>query len=408
MSLLTAKIYNLFPFPQIGKFRAAIREQAFRFRITAEGIVFVIVTLAIGIAAMNTGAQLLFLVFSMMCAFWVISALLADASMRRLRIQRLIPRDISMLEPTTIRFTITNTKKRWASSSIRIVDFLAGEKALGATFASQILPGQTVDCSYQVVFPHRGTYQLRTVHVISHYPFGWIKRAFPRLMPAEILVLPSILPVSQLLETAKVDLGDYSALKKGRGTGLYGTRKYVPGESVRDVHWKLSARTNSLLVREFESDEYKRASVILDNRLPENTDPELHQRFEMGVVLAASLVQELIRRSYQVELCTATGKVGFDQRPSHVQRCRRALAGLTATAATTHPAPTPSSKDSVVFQISLTGNDPLVSPGAYRILVTDFRESMEHAIQAAPRPNTDAPLTMEKLVLPGGIKPKIA
>lgn len=399
MKNLFTLLNNTYPVRKIRAIRAALKEQAFRFRITLEGIVFVVVTLAIGIAAMNTGAQLLFLVFSMMCAFWVVSAILADASMRKLRIRRQIPRDVTMLEPTTIRFSVTNTKKRWASSSIRIVDFLEGEKPLGATFAAQIAPGQTVDCSYQVVFPHRGTYQLRTVHVISHYPFGWIKRAFPRLMPAEIVVLPAVLPVVQLLETAKVDLGDYSSLRKGRGTGLYGTRRYVEGESVRDVHWKLSARSNTLLVREFESDEYKRASVILDNRLPAGADKFAVERLEMAIILAASLVQELVRRSYQVELCTATGSVGFDQRPTHVQRCRRALATIEP-AAITAQRPGPSAKDSVVFQIALTENDPQITPAAFLIPVKEFRDAIEQALQSAPPPNTEEALTMEKLTAP--------
>lgn len=389
----------VFLFRKIREIRAAFKEQAFRFRITLEGILFVIVTLAIGIAAMNTGAQLLFLVFSMMCAFWVLSAILADASMRQLRIKRFVPRDISMLEPTTIRFSITNTKKRWASSSIRIVDFLEGEKPLGATFAAQIDPGQTVDCYYQVVFPHRGKYQLRTIHVISHYPFGWIKRAFPRLLPVELVVLPAVLPVHQLLESSKTEHGDYSAQKKGRGTGLYSTRPYTAGESVRDVHWKLSARSNTLMMREYESDEYKRASVLLDNRLPEKPAEELLQRFELGIVLASSLVQELVRRGYQVELVTATGRVGFDQRPNHVQRCRRALATLEAAPVTAF-APAASEADSVMFQVALSENEPLLDPTARRMNVSEFRETVESALQQAPKPNTTEPLTMEKLAAP--------
>ncbi|MDX1972036.1 MAG: hypothetical protein SFY68_05835, partial [Candidatus Sumerlaeia bacterium] len=120
------QLESTFPIPQLRELQRTIQEQSFRFRITLEGILFVVVTLAIGLAAMNTGAQLLFLVFSMMCAFWVFSAILADASMRRLQIKRHLPREAVMLEPAIVRFSVTNTKKRWASSSLRIADYLEG------------------------------------------------------------------------------------------------------------------------------------------------------------------------------------------------------------------------------------------------------------------------------------------
>jgi uncharacterized protein (DUF58 family) len=276
---------------------------------------------------------LLFLLFSMMCAFWVLSAIMATSSLKNLKIVRKAPREVTQFEPVSVTLEVENRKRFWDSKSLQLVDYLEDGSDIGACFVAQVRPKQTQKTSYRCVFPRRGKFTLRRIHVISRYPFGWIRRAIARIMEDELLVLPALLPVEQVLEMSRLEVGEITTNRKGHGAGLYGIRKYQESESTRDVHWKLTAQTGSLMVREFESDEHRQASVLLDNRLPEGHDEHLLERFELAIIVAASLVGALIKSGYQVELVTASGSVSFDERPSQTKRCQRALALL-------HPAPT--------------------------------------------------------------------
>ena len=56
----------------------------------------------------------------------------------------------------------------------------------------------------------------------------------------------------------------WKARTKGRGQDLYALRGYIPTDSARHVHWKASARSGSLMVREFTREEDCRVLLVLD------------------------------------------------------------------------------------------------------------------------------------------------
>lgn len=387
---------DYFMFKKIRQYLIALDERRFRFQITLEGILFVVVTLAIGLAAMNTNAQLLFLLFSMMCAFWVLSAIMATSSLKKLTFTRHVPSEVTQLEPVTITLEVENKKTRWVSKSLRLVDFLEDGTAIGAGFVAQVKPQQKEKSTYRCVFPSRGKYKLRRIHMISRYPFGWIKRATARILENEILVLPTLLPVDQVLEMARLEVGEITSNRKGQGAGLYGIRKYQQSESIRDIHWKLSAKSGNLMVREYESDEHRQASVLLDNRLPENPDDHLLERFELAIIVAASLVATLIKSGYQVELVTASGTVSFDERPSQTRRCQRALALLEPASRSKMP-PAPTERDSIPLQVLLSDNEPSLSPDVIPVNAKDYRSLLVQKITNGPKAVGAESITMEAL-----------
>src|SRR5690606_18170260 len=111
-------------------------------------------------------------------------------------------------------------------------------------------------------------------------------------------------------------------------TGLYGLRPYTPDISARDIHWKVSARRGILMAREYESEEKRRACVVLDNRIADEKHGAAENTFELAVVLASSVIEWLCVHGHEVEFRTASGVVGFGSGTAHLTRCRRALARL--------------------------------------------------------------------------------
>lgn len=311
------------------QFRRSIGKR-FALRLTTEGWCMVAAMLLIGLAALNTAAPLLYLMFSIMCAFFVFSALLATNTVRGIEVRRRIPHVWMAGRPVPVRLKIRNRKLFSSSFSLRLHDHLQGGEVVGSTFADRIPPrGGEKSHPYESLFMRRGVYNFQTIEVATRFPFGLIDRQLYFNAPDRLLILPQIIPVDHIMLEARSELGDFDSHRKGIGSGLYGFREYTAEQSAKDIHWKVSARRGELMVREYESEERRRACVTLDNRIPDGPVPEsISEDFEKAVVLAASVIDWLIRRDHEVELRTASGTVGFGGGPTHITRCLRALALL--------------------------------------------------------------------------------
>ncbi|MDU0292965.1 DUF58 domain-containing protein [Saccharothrix longispora] len=87
------------------------------------------------------------------------------------------------------------------------------------------------------------------------------------------------------------------------GAELRSLRDYVPGDEPRHVHWKASARTGRLMVRDLVDPEETRFTVLLDDRSAVFT-PE---RFDVAVEVAASLAHASALDGLRTRLCTTSG-----------------------------------------------------------------------------------------------------
>lgn len=85
---------------------------------------------------------------------------------------------------------------------------------------------------------------------------------------------------------------------------FHALRDYVPGDDRRHIHWKTTARTNKLMVRQFE--ETRRAHLAIS--LSINTDEYgSEQEFEMAISAAASIGRQAIREQRELDVLTQKG-----------------------------------------------------------------------------------------------------
>ncbi len=304
-------------------------ERRQRHRLTLEGLVFIGITFAIGLAAFNTGTNLLYLICAMLLSFLILSGVVSTQSLRGLHLARSAPRQAVAGEPCRIEVALRNTKRWTTSYSIRVVDRLESGEVAGTAYFVAVAKRGMVHESYRTIFPTRGVFRLARLAVTSRFPFGLIERSWGEALRHEILVYPRLVDVRPILGEAEVDLGDVESNRRGPGTSLYQLREYSGRESSRLIHWKTSAKTGRLMVMEHEREEKRRVSLFLNNTVEEGTpDGDLEERFERGVVLAASLARFLLERDHQVQLVTGSGKVPFGTGVSHLHRCLRALARI--------------------------------------------------------------------------------
>jgi uncharacterized protein (DUF58 family) len=118
------------------------------------------------------------------------------------------------------------------------------------------------------------------------------------------------------MEVLPVIQGALESLSKGRGQDLYSLRDYVHTDSARLVHWKATARSGSLMVREFTREEDSRVLLVLDPhctaeetsaaRLP---SPAALDRFERAVTICANLGWHFYRANSTLQFRS----VGIDE-----------------------------------------------------------------------------------------------
>ena len=292
-------------------------------RLTSEGNRFLLFTVGIGLAAINTGNNLFYLLLAMMLSLIVISGLLSEHCLRRLEFHRHVPDLIMANEPTTLTLSVTNRNRHLPSFSLRLLDVVEGQE-VDRGLALHLLPAQSsVLLSYPLLATKRGWIRFEGVRAQTLFPFGlFLKKG---LYPAEthLLVSPPIKPLTLRFVDELVSEGQGESLpRRGDGTQLYNLRLYQPGDDSRAIHWMTTARTSQLIVRETEAEDQRRITVVLSIVVPEERD----LLFERSVTFVASLLWQLTERAYPVRLIVGAEDSGFGSGSTHLLAALRLLA----------------------------------------------------------------------------------
>ena len=123
--------------------------------------------------------------------------------------------------------------------------------------------------------------------------------------------------------------GRMPAMRRGAGHDLFSMRDYQPQDDLRHIDWKATARSRRLTVREFTSEDERRITIVLDTRLSHGAGSDLPQRFERGVVQAASLIKHFVEERAEVRLVLGDDVGPFGSGTDQLYRCLRRLALVT-------------------------------------------------------------------------------
>ncbi len=314
-----------------------------RLRVSREGKYFIVITLGVGLAALNTGNNLLFLLLGWMCSVIVASGVLSEHSLRGLTVARQQPARIHAGRPFLMGISLKNSKTRLPSLSIEIEDLVVAEPD-GAKKAARPLDkkcyflkipsGRTQSTSYRHTFARRGLYRFAGFRVSTKFPFALFRKSRDVDCPGEIIVYPAVYPVSPPAPAGPLG-GEDARARAGRRGEFHGLREMRHGDDIRDVHWRSSAKAAAadpsgqrLLVREYEEESQRRATLFLDNAIADPAPPEAADALERAISLAASLAQSYLLRQYAVRLVCRGTQVPFQAGPAQLTRVLRALALL--------------------------------------------------------------------------------
>lgn len=149
---------------------------------------------------------------------------------------------------------------------------------------------------------HSGALAVRAARAELMDCFGLCARALPCKAEGEVLILPELFPV-EIAPGSPPDLPmdsrAYSSRRPGHDPSeTFRIREYVPGDPVRQIHWKLSQKTDKVLVRDLGLPMEGFALLTLEESpaAPEEVDAALDLLFSLGTVLAEREVSCTVRR----------------------------------------------------------------------------------------------------------------
>jgi uncharacterized protein (DUF58 family) len=329
-ALLLAVIVGLTTVPYLARrvAGAGIRD-ALDYDVTRVGIVYVAIVLVIGIAALNTGNNLLYIVVGAMLAAILVSGFASALVLRDLELDVRLPEHVFAGRAVLGRIVLRNLRRWLPSFSVNVVSLKkdsAGKhwQWMPATFAvppgrpparqwikfrdyklrrvskteappnifegSAYFPyvpaGSELKADLELCFDRRGCYQQKSFGLATRFPFAFLTKTRHVPLAREIIVYPRVEPADEFFEVLPMITGEFETFARGRGDDLYLIREYMPEDSARHVDWKATAKSGSLKVREFSREDERKLRIVFDNP---GKGVVSEKAYEDAIALAASL-----------------------------------------------------------------------------------------------------------------------
>jgi len=137
-----------------------------------------------------------------------------------------------------------------------------------AAVAGRFDDGGTLSVSYQVHPRHRGAFRFRRIDLRVHSRGGWLLRLYRIQAEQAAAVYPNVLAVRQydltLRRGMRTQIGLRRFRRPGAATAFAGLRDYLPGDDVRRISWKASARRDAPVTMEVEAERAQQAVIAID------------------------------------------------------------------------------------------------------------------------------------------------
>ena len=328
IALLLATLVGLTTVPYLA--RRVMMERvrnAIDYDVTRPGIVYVLITLVIGIAALNTGNNLLYIIVASLIAAILASGIVSALMLRFLELDIRIPEQVFAERPIIGRVLVRNVSRWCPSFSVRVVATKRSKKKHWVwepylfvwplrrpperqwfqlpdrrlrRVVDPVTPGIMDKSAYfpfigraseafveiEMKFAKRGRYEEKSFGLSTRFPFAFLTKTRRLPIARELIVYPPVEPTDEFLQVLPLITGEFESFLRGRGNDLYRIRDAMPDDSARHVDWKATAKSGSLKVREFTREDERKLRIVFDNPAPEKIDAEVYER---AVAVTASL-----------------------------------------------------------------------------------------------------------------------
>jgi uncharacterized protein (DUF58 family) len=329
-ALLLATFVGLTTVPYLARRVVASRvREAMDYDVTRAGLIYILISVVIGIAAINTGNNLLYVVVAALLSAILVSGVASALVLRNLELDVQLPDHVFARRPMLARLFLRNASSWLPSFSVRVVPARRKPNSKGdwrweaytfgwprnrapqdqwfhlpdrrlrrvlreaekpilqnPVYFPFLAPLQKLRAEIELSFPSRGRYAEKNFGLATRFPFSFLMKTRRINLLREVIAFPQVESTDQFLEILPMVTGEFESYVSGRGNDLYLIRDYMPDDSARHVDWKATARTGALKVREFSREDERKLRIVFDNSAPGVLPRAV---YESGVRLAASL-----------------------------------------------------------------------------------------------------------------------
>jgi len=325
----------------------ALTRPAFEFdgvvRLTSIGTTFVIFTIVIGFAAINTGNNSLYIGLAFMLACLLLSGIASKGGLKHLALELGGIDEAWAGRGAEGRLRIANRSPIW---NVRDV-IITSEDLEQPIFVAIVQRRSDVLVPARFLFRKRGVVQLKTLDLYTRYPFGFFLKKRRVRISGEIIVFPRLLDEDQGRERFRPVEGElHPAGRLGAGTDVHSFREYVRGDSLRHVAWKKSASLGRWIMKQTELEAGRAVQVVVDPYRPRGVSEE---QFEGMISAAATFIYDALRRDLDVVLSLPR----ILMRAQGAERATPIFRALALLEATHEPVAQSIDRNAIVFSVGI-------------------------------------------------------
>ena len=221
--------------------------------------------------------------------------------------RRVRPDRVTTGDPASSVLTITNRGRSAMGRSV--VHEHVGDQVVTIDLPP-LDPDESTTVEHELPTERRGIYQVGPLTVRRGDPIGLARRGDTTSELAQLIVYPYIHTITPFPAGMRRDLEGLPSGEAAEGGITFSNlREYVPGDDLRLVHWRSSARVGELMVRQNIDVHRPGTTVILDT----SADVYDDESFEDAVRAAASVIAAAMTRRFPFTLRTIDGQVINDR-----------------------------------------------------------------------------------------------
>jgi len=277
--------------------------------LTKTGYGFLATGVIIYLVASQTQVGWLYLIDAIIWSLFILSAIIPRYSLKPLQVEHQIilsaisDRQFTLtgpIEDETVEIIIkVSNNSRLARHFIRIqVDcpFERPEQRITHFLLTAVKSSGITMFSYLGTCYQRGYYPFLSVTLKSGGPLGLVESNRTFQLPLNLTVYPFYYQMEKLQTTGEEEFDWNQGIKSSASNEFYGSREYQYGDALKHIHWRNTAKTRQIMLKEFEQSKQGLMSVIFPTVPDYGTDKET--TLEYSIKIAASLVK----------LCADSGK----------------------------------------------------------------------------------------------------
>jgi uncharacterized protein (DUF58 family) len=321
-----------------------------RYALGTATFVYIGITLLIALGAFNSQNNLLFWTFGFAMAALLVSGLISGSMLMGVEIVRVSIAEAQVGEFIRIRYRVHNRNRLVPVFALliseeglippgrRFFKFLRGRRrddlsalpvmTVPIAFVAQLGAGETVHVEAIALAKRRGRVMFTSIIAHSSFPFGLMRKILHISQGGTTVIRPAVIhpPTGLLKHGSSTGLSGAVSRRPGPGEEFFSLREYVPGDGIRSIAWKASARRGSLLVRQNAMPSPGRLWIVL--RLRSTVGSTIED--EHAISLAAGVAHQAEKHGMEYGLATPLTRTLIHPRhgPIHLARLMTELGML--------------------------------------------------------------------------------